>query len=140
MTVELTKNPDGRLGQITTVDESKKTILIYSPDLNFCFSLSLLFQNKFNVITTTNPSTLEPFVTHYSPSLLLVDSSPSEKVRDQLHALKELNHELPIIMIYVYNSKESLLDRDVRKEVDSVFYKPFDLSVVSNRIHELLST
>lgn len=126
--------------KLTTVDEKKKTILIYSPDLNFCFSLSMLFQNKFNVITTTNPSTLETFVMHYSANLLIVDASPSEKMRQQLHTLKELNHELPIILLYVYSSKEALLDRDVRKDVDSVFYKPFDLSAVSKRINDLLST
>lgn len=125
--------------KLTSVDEKKKTILIYSPDLNFCFSLSMLFQNKFNVITTTNPSTLESFVMHYSANLLIVDASPSTKMLQQLHALKELNSDIPVIMLYVYSAKELLLDRDVRQEVDSVFYKPFDLTAVSKRINDLLS-
>lgn len=143
MSLELPKKEreDVRAGgmAVTTVDEKKKTILIYSPDLNFCFSLSMLFQNKFNVITTTNPSTLESFVMHYSANLLIVDASPSPKMCEQLHALKELNCDLPIIMLYVYSAKEALLDRDVRQEVDSVFYKPFDLTAVSKRINDLLS-
>ncbi|MEO8166936.1 MAG: hypothetical protein ABI623_01725 [bacterium] len=126
--------------KMPAVDEKKKTILIYSPDLNFCFSLAMLFQNKFNVITTTDPLTIESFVVHYSANLLIVDAVPSEKMREQMHALKQLNHELPIIALYVYSSRGAHLDQDVRKVVDSVFYKPFDLPAVSKRINDLLST
>lgn len=143
MTLDLQKKKVGDVRVVGTelpaVDEKKKTILIYSPDLNFCFSLSMLFQNKFNVITTTNPSTLESFAMHYSANLLIVDASPSAKMREQLHSLRELNQDLPVIMLYVYSAKEALLDADVRQEVDSVFYKPFDLTAVSKRINDLLS-
>jgi DNA-binding NarL/FixJ family response regulator len=120
------------------VDESKRTILIYSPDLNFCFSLSMLFQDRFNVITTTNPGTLETFVEHYSAALVIVDAVPSSTMIEKLHSLKELNRNLPIIVLYVYSPKEIQLDKAIRDHVDSVFYKPFDVSVISTRIDELL--
>jgi hypothetical protein len=32
------------------------------------------------------------------------------------------------------------LDREIRSHVDSVFYKPFDIGTVSQRIGELLSS
>ncbi len=121
-----------------TVEEGKKTILIYSPDLNFCFSLSMLFQDRYNVVTTTSIGMLETFIGHYSANLLIVDASPSEKILTQLRALKQVRNDMPIIMLYVFSMKESLLDQVVRHEVDSVFYKPFDLSAVSKRINELL--
>lgn len=120
------------------VDESKKTILIYSPDLNFCFSLSMLFQDRYNVITTTNPGMLETFVAHYSADLIIVDAVPSAKMATRLVELRKLNNSLPIIMLYVYNAKEAQLDQQIRSNVDSVFYKPFDLAAVSKRIDELL--
>lgn len=120
------------------VDEKKKTILIYSPDLNFCFSLSMLFQDRYNVITTTNPGTLESFVTHYAANLLLVDASPTEMMLHRIHALRAASKDLPIIMLYVFNPKEAVFDTALRNEVDSVFYKPFDLTAVSQRISELL--
>jgi DNA-binding NtrC family response regulator len=120
------------------VDERKKTILIYSPDLNFCFSLSILFQDRFSVITTTNAEMLEPFVAHYNADLVIVDAVPSDEMIGKLDALKRLNKSLPIIVLYVYSPKEVQLDRMIRSHVDSVFYKPFDVSAVSKRIEELL--
>jgi DNA-binding NtrC family response regulator len=120
------------------VDESKKTILIYSPDLNFCFSLSILFQDRFSVITTTNADMLETFVAHYSAHLVIVDAVPSDEIIEKLDALKRLNKGLPIIVLYVYSPKEVQLDRMIRSHVDSVFYKPFDVTAVSKRIEELL--
>jgi DNA-binding response OmpR family regulator len=123
---------------IMTVEEGKKTILIYSPDLNFCFSLSMLFQDRYNVVTTTSAAMLETFVTSYAPSLLILDASPTEKMLERLRAVKHVSATLPIIMLYVFSPKESSLEKDVRSEVDAVFYKPFDLSAVSKRISELL--
>jgi DNA-binding response OmpR family regulator len=119
-------------------DGTKKTILIYSPDLNFCFSLSMLFQNRYNVSTTTNLGMLETFLANYSADLVMIDAFPSTKIMQTLEGLKELKRHLPIIMLYVYNSKDVGMDRAIRGHVDSVFYKPFDISVVSKRIEELL--
>lgn len=131
------KNPEGR-GAPVELDEKKKTILIYSPDLNFCFSLSMLFQDRYNVITTTNPGMLERFVADYSADLVVVDAVPSEKMIERLDGLKAINARLPIIMIYVYSQKEMMLDSAIRRHVDSVFYKPFDVGDMSRRIAELL--
>ncbi len=121
-------------------DGAKKTILIYSPDLNFCFSLSMLFQNRYNVSTTTNLGMLETFLANYSADLVMIDAFPSTKILQTLEGLKELKRHLPIIMLYVYNSKEVGMDRAIRGHVDSVFYKPFDIGVVSRRIEELLKS
>jgi len=120
------------------VDENKKTILIYSPDLNFCFSLSMLFQDRFNVITTTSLGLLDTFVGTYSADLVIVDAIPSQKVLMRLEGLRGIKRDLPIIMLYVYSSREVELDTEIRKHVDSVFYKPFEIDSVSERIEGLL--
>jgi DNA-binding response OmpR family regulator len=122
------------------VDEKKKTIIIYSPDLNFCFSLSILFQDRYNVVTTTNLGMLEKFVGSSSADLVIVDAAPTQKLIERLDGLKELNHRMPILMLYVYNTKDVEIDRQIRNHVDSVFYKPFDTTVMSRRINELLET
>ena len=124
----------------TEEDGAKKTILIYSPDLNFCFSLSMLFQNRYNVSTTTNLGMLETFLANYSADLVLIDAFPSGKIIQTLEGLKELKRHLAIIMLYVYNSKEVGMDKAIRGHVDSVFYKPFDIGAVSKRIEELLKS
>ena len=120
-------------------DGKKKSILIYSPDLNFCFSLSMLFQDRYTVSTTTNLTMLETFVQNYSADLLIVDAVPSTRIIERLSALREVKYDLPVIMLYVYNAKETQLDQAVRDQVDSIFYKPFDVTAVSKRIEELLA-
>lgn len=133
--------PDMEDHEVTaSVAEGKKTILIYSPDLNFCFSLSMLFQDRYNVITTTNIGMLEPFVQHYTADLVIIDAVPTQKMIDRLDGLKSAKKGLPIIMLYVFSAKGTGLDTAVRSHVDSVFYKPFDISVVARRIDELLPT
>lgn len=137
MTLEV-DNKDTLHDNGPTVDEKKKTILIYSPDLNFCFSLSMLFQNRYNVITTTDATMLEKFVANYAANLVIVDASPTAKMLERLQKVKASNPTVPIIMLYVYSPKEAQWDRAARQNVDSVFYKPFDLPAMSKRISELL--
>jgi DNA-binding response OmpR family regulator len=124
---------------VRSAEEPKRTILIYSPDLNFCFSLSMLFQNRYIVVTTTNPGMLETFADHYAADLVIVDAVPSEKMIERLDGLKSQNARLPVIMLYVYNSRETALDAAIRRHVDSVVYKPFDIADMAKRIAELLS-
>lgn len=119
--------------------DQKKTILLYSPDLNFCFSLSMLFQDRYNVITTTNLGMLDKLVADYAANLVVVDAVPSEKLIERVAALRVLKKDLPIIMLYVYSAKDVNLDRTIREHVDSVFYKPFEIVPVSKRIEELLA-
>jgi response regulator RpfG family c-di-GMP phosphodiesterase len=119
--------------------ERKKTILIYSPDLNFCFSLSMLFQDRYNVITTTNIGMLETSVKNYDSDLAIVDAVPSEGLISRIDRLKDASGGVPVILLYVYNAKETALDKTIRAHVDCVFYKPFEISTVSKRIEEFLA-
>lgn len=119
------------------VDDGKKTILIYSRDLDFSFSLSAIFQDRFNVITTTTPALLDTFVSHYSADLVIVDAEPLERMIQRIGDLKKLNKDLPIIALYVYTPKEGALDSAIRGHVDSVFYKPLEVGAISRRIEEL---
>ncbi len=134
-----TETDKGKQPVRTDVDENKKTIIIYSPDLNFCFSLSMVFQDRYNVITTTNLGMLEKFVAIYSADLVIVDAVPTEKLIQRIDGLKTSKCSIPVIILYVYSAKEVAVDRVIRSHVDSVFYKPFEISAVAKRIDELLS-
>ncbi len=134
---ETKENADEHLAR-PVMEETKRTILIYSCDLNFSFSLSALFQDKFNVVTTTNSAMLEKFVANCQPDLVIVDADPSQSVVECLSILKGINKDLPIIALYVYSPKEIQLDNSIRTHVDSVFYKPLEVNAVSKRIEELL--
>ena len=120
------------------VAEHKKTIVLCSPDLNFCLSLSMLFQDRYNVVTATDLDTLLKSALTCPVDLVLVDAAPSVRTLQQIEDLKRLRASISIIMLYVYSAKDGGLDRDARKEVDSVFYKPFEIATVSQRIDDLL--
>jgi hypothetical protein len=71
--------------------------------------------------------------------LVLVDAVPSEKLIERVVGLRSVSPKLPIILLYVYNSKEMDLDKAIREHVDSVFYKPLEVAPISRRIEELLT-
>lgn len=119
--------------------EARKTILIFSPDLNLCFSLSMLFQDRFHVITTTNLAMVESLATEHAADLMIADAVPSERLIAKLDSLRTFSGRLPVIMLYVYNARDTLLDREIRAHVDSVFYKPIEIAAVSKRIEEILA-
>ncbi len=127
-------------GRRAAAGEGKKTILICSPDLNFCFSLSMFFQDRYNVITASNSDTLETIGVNYSADLIIIDAPPSEQLIGQLRELKKSQKLIPIIITYVCSARELCLDKAIREEVDSVLYKPFEISSVSRRVEELLAT
>jgi DNA-binding NarL/FixJ family response regulator len=117
----------------------RKSILIFSPDLNLCFSFSVLFQDRYHVVTTTNIATFEKLATCVGADLAIVDEIPSECLLKSLDTLGRGVPKIPVIMLYVYNKRDVTLDRAIRNRVDSVFYKPVEVSIVSKRIDEILA-
>lgn len=117
----------------------RKSILIFSPDLNLCFSFSVLFQDRYHVVTTTNIATFEKLAACVGADLAIVDEIPSECLLKSLELLGRGLKKIPVIMLYVYNERDVTLDRAIRSRVDSVFYKPVEVSVVSKRIDEILT-
>jgi response regulator RpfG family c-di-GMP phosphodiesterase len=128
------------LGENSAVSaKDRKSILIFSPDLNLCFSFSVLFQDRYHVVTTTNIATFEKLATCVGADLAIVDETPSECLLKSLDTLGRSLPKIPVILLYVYNERDVTLDRAMRSRVDSVFYKPVEVSVVSKRIDEIMT-
>lgn len=119
-------------------DHSKQTILIYSPDMNFCFSLSSLFQDRYNVITSTDPELLNSDRTVSSANLVIIDEEPSEKMIERVKQLRKQSKDLPVMMLYVYTPRGTEMDQAVKEHVNVVFYKPLNVRDVSHSIEELI--
>ncbi|HEX9656564.1 MAG TPA: hypothetical protein VGB89_06595 [Bacteroidota bacterium] len=126
-----------RQAQPSTTEE-KKRIFIYSPDLNFCFSLSMLFQDRYSVVTTTNPGMIESCDGTHAPHLVIVDAVPSESLLEKIAGLKKRQPNIPIISLYVYSERAKELEERLRSHVDALYYKPIDVNDLSSRIAELL--
>ena len=116
-----------------------KTILFYSKDFNLCLSLLVYLQNKFNVITTTDFEVLNKIAIASHPDLLFLDIDPSKKVEDFCENFNTNNGNIHVIITYVYKSNLKLIDKKIRENVSSVFYKPYDLDEISEKVSSLLT-
>ncbi len=113
-----------------------KTILFYSEDFNLCLSLLIYLKNKFNVITTTNFEMLPKIAKSTKPNLIFLDTDLDNKVEK----FCEINEDIPVIITYVYKSSLKTLDSNIREKVSSVFYKPYDLEEISEKVYAILSS
>jgi hypothetical protein len=120
-------------------DPGRKTVLIYSPDLNFSFSLSLALQDRYHVVTTSNAGMLTSFARSYAANIAIIDCVPSEAICDQIDNLKSIRSGLHIIMTYVYDARDVTLDGSIRGHVEAILYKPFEVETILSKIQQLVN-
>ena len=115
-----------------------KKILFYSPDFNLCLSLLVFLQDKYNITTTTDLSIVEAVSENSTVNLILMDTEPSPAIEKLCEDIREKNNDLPIILTYVYKKQFSESDKKIRKTVNSIFYKPYDLNEIAVKMSSLI--
>src|ERR1041385_258593 len=118
--------------------EKYHTIVFYSPDMDFCVSLRLLFQDRYNMITITDPRMLQMTVREFKADLVIVDSLPTEKLKLQFEIMKRENPRVHILSFYASRFNDKRIHQFIRQSVDAAFSKPIDLAEVTKSIHELM--
>jgi DNA-binding NarL/FixJ family response regulator len=118
--------------------EKYHTIVFYSPDMDFCVSLRLLFQDRYNMITITDPRMLQMTVREFKADLVIVDSLPTEKLKLQFEIMKRENPRVHILSFYASRFNDKRIHQFIRQSVDAAFSKPIDLAEVTQSIHELM--
>lgn len=106
--------------------------------MDFCMSLTMLFQNEYNIITTTDMTLLSTIVKTIKPSLLIADTQPTDAL---IQRLDEIRHELPglpIILFCVSSQVNKYYTEKVCKSVDAYFFKPVDINELSCKIKNLV--
>ena len=98
----------------------------------------MYLQSDYNVTTTTDISVLKTMTKHIKFDLLIMDAQPSNSIEIFCKEIKELYPEIPVILTYVYQNNYKAFDLNIRKYINSVFYKPFDLYEVSKHLTSLL--
>jgi DNA-binding NtrC family response regulator len=124
-----------------TTGNHKKKILIFSTDIDFCKSLMMLFQSKYDVISTTEMDNIFTIIANDQVDLLLTDSAKSE--RDILRAIKNIKSvvkELFVVLLYIYKFSEEETENEFRKYVNTILYKPIDVSQLEKILDTLLVT
>lgn len=99
----------------------------------------MFLQSNYSITTTTEIEDLKAIASSFSCDLIIIDAPPSVNIETLCRKLKEFNPKTPIILLYVFNNKLKILDENIRKYVNTVFYKPFDLDNVTRQLSTLTS-
>ena len=119
--------------------EKHLTIVLYSPDMDFCFSLRLLLQDRYNMVTITDHRMLLMTVRDFKADLVIVDSVLTDKMVSRFEAMKRENPQVRILLFYVSRFDDKRVHDFIRQSVDEAFSKPIDLTEVTESIHELMA-
>lgn len=103
-----------------------------------CFSLLMYLQDGYQITTTTDLEVLKSISCASNLNLIILDAEPSEKVENLCKEIKLIKPEIPIILTYVFKNQIKDVETKIRKYVNSIFYKPFDLNEVSMKLSSLM--
>ncbi len=118
--------------------EERQSIVLYSPDMDYCMSLRLLFQDRYNMITTTDASMVVTIVNAFQPDLVIIDALPTLRMRRRVELMKRNNAGLRVMIFCTQRISDQEVHEFLRISVDAVFSKPVDLVEITDRIHELV--
>jgi DNA-binding response OmpR family regulator len=135
------QSPMAKVSRLSNRKEvTRKRIVILSSDTTLGLSLSLFFENVYNVVSTSEGEVVENALGSNMIDLLIVDVGPFDTdLLNLVGSIRKKNSELPVIVMYVYQDKIRKLEDTLRSQVNMIFYKPVDLSQVSNEIRVLLA-
>ncbi len=103
-----------------------------------CVSLLMYLQNRYNITATTDIEVLKKIIHSADFDLVILDTDPSAKIENICMEIKS-GMNIPVILTYVYRNQLKDLDFTIRKYVNSIFYKPFDLNEVSLKLSALVA-
>ncbi|MBM2846367.1 MAG: hypothetical protein HW407_1679 [Bacteroidetes bacterium] len=118
-------------------DQNMKTIVMYSPDVDLCMSLTLYFQDRYTIVTTTDGNTLPALVEMYHPSLVIADALPTTWILDLFDTWKQTQPEIRVMLFRVWRYEDRKREAAIHKSIDFVVYKPIDIDFVAHIVNGL---
>ncbi len=100
----------------------------------------MYLQTQYKVVATTDLEVVQSLICSKSADLVILDSEPSSDVQIKCEQFKKCRSEVPVILTYVFNNRIKDFETTIKKYVNEIFYKPFDLNEISARISTLLPT
>jgi DNA-binding response OmpR family regulator len=121
------------------VGEQEQKILVFSPDADLARSLSMLLEDRFQIVCETKLDLLKLRVSLSSPTLLLIDlfAFPGD-VRRQLEVMRKIRTTAPIIILHDYRYFGTDIEKSIYNVADAVFYKPLNPEILAKAIYELV--
>jgi hypothetical protein len=133
---QLQKNSQQRSG---SPPFDRRCLLIFSADADLANSLTLLLEDRYEVVKVTQLEHLDQSLKESSPALLLVDlfSTPQDALKQLLY-LEQLKSTVPLILLRAYRSNTPI-DDAIKRLNAYVFYKPVNIDMVVDLVQELTS-
>jgi len=113
-------------------------ILLFSPDMDFCMSLRMLYQDRYDMACTTDPDMLVTMVKTLQPQLVIADCVPTPRMRERIGIIHLQNPNVRIIFFYFSPLGDRWLRDYVRDSGDVAFSKPIDLDEVTRTINAMM--
>ncbi|MBI1770348.1 MAG: hypothetical protein HYR67_18415 [Bacteroidetes bacterium] len=126
-------------GTTATQETGKHTILVYSPDIELCMSVHMMFEPQYRVLTTTDIGMLGEMASSHQPDMLVVDAPPSYVILRQLEAIKRAQPSMAIIALTPARSSDWVLFNVYFPTIDTICSKQFtetELRHVVDRLFE----
>ncbi len=118
----------------------RKRIFVFSPDRDLAQSLSMLFENHFEISVETSMGSLSRQIAAVDPDLVIVDLHTfSSDVLLELNIVESCCAKMPVVILRAYNRLRSDVEEMVQRTAKVIFYKPFNAEEVVRSIHTLLS-
>jgi DNA-binding response OmpR family regulator len=118
-------------------DVKGNTMVMYSPDVDLCMSLTLYFQDKYSIVTTTDGSTLPSLVSKYQPLLVIADALPTGRLLGLFDEWKTNRPGMRVMLLRVSRYEDRQREAAINKSIDFVVYKPIDIAVVARIVTEV---
>lgn len=116
-----------------------KNVVIYSPDFSLCYSLLMYLQTQYKVVATTDIEVVSALVCNGSADLVIMDKEPDANLLLKCEQFKKCKSNVPLILTYVFNNRIKETEGKIKKFINEIFYKPFDLNEISSKIPTLLA-
>lgn len=117
--------------------KSSTRILLYTNDLDFSQSLSLLFKEEFKITFTNDKNSLKDSLQFLKPNMLIIDSMINEKLIQLLEEIKSLYPNCKIILLTTLFSAKSDYIKKVQQMVDKLCQQPIDPDELTKTLYEL---
>jgi response regulator RpfG family c-di-GMP phosphodiesterase len=99
----------------------------------------MYLQTQYKVVATTDMEVVSSLVCNGSADLVIMDTEPNSEVLNKCELFKKCKSEVPLILTYVFNNRVKEPEGKIKKFVNEIFYKPFDLNEISLKIPSLLT-
>ena len=114
-------------GRVEIPAGRRRSIVLYSPDRDFCLRLCMVWKDEFEIVTTSDDDMIFNLVQSIQPDILLVEAQPTVKLQRKFEFLKSKSSSLRIVILCPSEIKDAGFSQRLRRFVDAMYTEPIDI-------------